>query len=654
MAKVAGIAISATIALGAFAPVASAVTVAELQAQINALMAQLSSLQGGASVGTTFTMDMTIGSTGAQVSALQQVLVSNGYLVMPSGVAMGYFGSLTKAAVMKWQAAHGVPATGFVGPLTRASLNGSAGATGTVPGTTIGGTVGVITTPGVEGSLTVIRAAAPAAGNKLYEGSSKVAVLGIELEAKTSDIKVERVKIDLDEVGGSNSDQDLYRKIAQRIYIMDGSTVLASMDLSTATVVEDGTDRFITLAGFGYVVPKNTKRVLTVALDARSNWDSAFDGDSWTLGIPSDGIRGVDGAGVNQYGPTTGFTNSFTSEGELADSATLTVSTNSGTVQDSVVIAASGSSENEKDGVELLKADFRAEKDAVTLTDLVVDLVKTGSGAASTTAAYLYDGSTLLDSTTVLNYSGNGIVFDNIDYVIPRDTTKTLTVKVDVRLANGTATIFTADIDTADVTSENSNGTSITESGSAQGESVTVRNVGLEYTLLSKNLTRTAAAGVAGATSTAQADFVVRIKAVGNAIEIGDSASTTFAFAGGFPSGAAGTSTIIYRGGVSALTDGVVYVSSSTAITIPSGLAASTGSNSWVLSEGSTVDIPVSYVFNGRSGNTGVLGSGAEIPVGLYAVGLERLNWSSSVTGRQSDNFMSGNSAWRTNTVTMP
>lgn len=642
MAKVAGFAISATIALGAFAPVASAVTVAELQAQINALMAQLSSLQGNTGTNTnyTFSQNLTVGSTGGDVVSLQQYLVGRGHLNMPTGVAYGYFGSLTKAAVAAWQMANGVaPAAGYWGPLSRAKANSmSTGATGTVPGTTVGGSVGVITTPGVEGSLTVTKAASPASGTKLYENSSKVAVMGIELEAKTSDIKVERIKLDLDEVGVVNSDQDLYRKIADKIYVMDGSTVLASMDLNTSTVVEDGSDRFITISGFSYVVPKDSKRVLTIALDANSNWDSAFDGDSWTLGVVSDSVRGVDGAGINQYGPTTGFTNSFTTQGELADSATLTVSTNSGTVQDSVVIAADGTSENEKDGVEVLKADFRAEKDAVTITDLVVDITATGSGTATATTAYLYDGSTLIDSASLAT-GGAGYLFDNIDFVVPKDSTKTLTVKVDIDSAVGTATVFTADIDTADVTSENSNGTSITESGSAQGESITVRNAGLEYTLLSKSVTRIAPAGYAGATSSAQADFVVRIKAVGSAVVIGDNGSTTFPFADNDTL----TSFFVYLGG-SVVTPAV---SSSTSMTVPSGLT-SESSNSWTLGEGNTVDIPLTYVMQSKTS------AGVDITAGAYAFGLERFNYRPVGGNNQSDTFMSGNSAWRTSTVVLP
>ncbi|MEK7562236.1 MAG: hypothetical protein AAB509_00955, partial [Patescibacteria group bacterium] len=66
---------------------ASAVTIAELQAQINALLAQLQLLQGqttpspspsgnvpAACAGVTFTRNLTTGSTGSDVKCLQAVL----------------------------------------------------------------------------------------------------------------------------------------------------------------------------------------------------------------------------------------------------------------------------------------------------------------------------------------------------------------------------------------------------------------------------------------------------------------------------------------------------------------------------------------------------------------------------------------------------
>lgn len=57
--------------------------------------------------------------TDGQVSVLQQFLNRTGYL---NGVS-GYFDSGTYGAVLNYQRTHGVPATGTVGPLTRASIN---------------------------------------------------------------------------------------------------------------------------------------------------------------------------------------------------------------------------------------------------------------------------------------------------------------------------------------------------------------------------------------------------------------------------------------------------------------------------------------------------------------------------------------------------
>jgi len=659
IAKIAGIAAGATLLFGSFVPMAGAVTIEELQAQINALMAQLATLQGSTVSTVTFTQNLTIGSRGTEVTALQQMLVAQGHLVMPAGVAMGYFGSLTKAAVAKWQTANGVsPTAGYWGPISRAKANTTSG--GTVGGTT-GGTTGTgITTPGVEGSITVSKNPNPSSGTKLYEGDSMRSVLGLKLEAKTSDILVQRVKIDLDHVTGTTvADQNLYNKIATKIYVMDGSTVLASADLSSSTVVKDGSDYFITIAGFSFLVPKNTTKVLTIALDGRSTWDSDYDTETWSLGVPVDGLRGIDGVSVNQYGPATAFSNNFTTEGDLAESATLTVSTASDTPQDADIVCTLSSTEDECDKLELLKMNLKAEKDDVLLTDVVVDVSKTGTGSATTSSAYLYDGTTLIGSATTMNFAGAAsATFTDIDYKILKDTTAKLSFQVDIQDTTVAQSTFTASSTAADFTAENMRGTGVTESGTATGESIGVRKVGPVFTLISKSITYSGAPGFSGATSSAKADFVVRMKAVGGDIEFGDSASTTYALAGSFPSVAVGTSTIIYRGGAavsgSATDAGNLYlVASSTSITVPSGVTAVAGSlNSWILAEGNTIDIPISYVFNGRYGSS--VGGTAEITVGAYAVGLERLNWLTLGSGRQTTTFMAGNSDWRTGTVTMP
>jgi peptidoglycan hydrolase-like protein with peptidoglycan-binding domain len=66
-------------------------------------------------------LDRTVGSQGPDVMELQKLLVSKGYLI---AVPTGYFGPMTMIALQKFQAASGiVPASGYLGPLTRAKLN---------------------------------------------------------------------------------------------------------------------------------------------------------------------------------------------------------------------------------------------------------------------------------------------------------------------------------------------------------------------------------------------------------------------------------------------------------------------------------------------------------------------------------------------------
>ena len=71
----------------------------------------------------TIASNLTLGSRGAEVESLQQILVSDGFLIMPAGVSYGYFGPLTRTAVARWQSANGVsPALGYFGPISRTVL----------------------------------------------------------------------------------------------------------------------------------------------------------------------------------------------------------------------------------------------------------------------------------------------------------------------------------------------------------------------------------------------------------------------------------------------------------------------------------------------------------------------------------------------------
>ena len=97
-----------------------------------ATRAALNSLASGGtttSTGTTqagdgyaFSNFLDLASTGTDVTELQKRLTALGIY---TGPVTGYFGALTAAAVKSFQTAHGIQAVGYVGPATRAALNGN-------------------------------------------------------------------------------------------------------------------------------------------------------------------------------------------------------------------------------------------------------------------------------------------------------------------------------------------------------------------------------------------------------------------------------------------------------------------------------------------------------------------------------------------------
>jgi hypothetical protein len=80
-----------------------------------------------------YTQDLSLGSKGDDVVALQQMLISGGYLKISEPTA--YFGSVTETALMAWQKANSINPSGYFGPLSQAKIAGltgiSAGAAGT-------------------------------------------------------------------------------------------------------------------------------------------------------------------------------------------------------------------------------------------------------------------------------------------------------------------------------------------------------------------------------------------------------------------------------------------------------------------------------------------------------------------------------------------
>lgn len=99
----------------------------------------------------TFSRNLAIGARGNDVLALQQFLITNGFLNIATPTT--YFGPATKTAVAKWQASVGIaPTTGTLGPLSRGKLNIAQQTTTVAPPTPTKTNTASVTTNPVVGS----------------------------------------------------------------------------------------------------------------------------------------------------------------------------------------------------------------------------------------------------------------------------------------------------------------------------------------------------------------------------------------------------------------------------------------------------------------------------------------------------------------------
>ncbi len=381
-----------------------------------------------------FNKNLSIGMRGADVTALQNALASAGYF---NQAATGYFGSVTKAAVMNYQRANSInPVSGFVGPLTRGVLNSTSVTTTTATTTTT--TTVPTTTAGAEG-FAEVRISPTPTNNTNITTTSNIPVYGIEFKAKQSDLSVERLNLRVI-VNSSSTANPVYENpstLINTITVMDGSTVLQTIPVNSSTFTRLSTSTgslyYVQLAGLGVRVPKDTAKVLTVAFSTNSI-DSNRLVDVTVYG--TQGIRVVDTRGISSYyGLDDVRSHTFKKPGL----STLTVRDDSTTLYATNYRINRNSNGAEK----VLSSTFAAKSETGTskLNSVTVSVLgatttpATGLGTLPTTL-YLYDGSTLLDARSVVKSTSTlgSVVFDLTSYNVNIDAevTKTFTIKADL------------------------------------------------------------------------------------------------------------------------------------------------------------------------------------------------------------------------------
>lgn len=486
-----------TMAFGlVLAPVqAKAATVAELEALIAQLTAQLAGLSGGSSSASyMFSADLTIGSTGADVTALQDFLISKGFLTMPAGVAKGYFGALTQSALAAFQAANGIsPAAGYFGPMTRAKVNGMMTTTG---GTGSTGSNGSGSLQGGAGDITV-SSRSSGTDDQILEGEEGIKVLGFEIEADGSDVEITSVRVELEHTGSGSTRLERY---VDSVDIMMGDEVVGSADASDFTKNSGVYTRNIPVDGA--VVRDGDTEKFYVAVNAQGNIDSDDLGEDWEGAIGSVRFEDATGAILTNNDSSglddAAFDETFSFEDlSTAGDVKLTVSEDEADINDAHTVAADDSSDT--NDVELLSFKVKAKGSDLDLIEIPFSLTSTGAGVTEIVndLRLMMDGDEVGTVTLSSGFASTTATHDTLtisdldedDVVIGEDDTVSFTLVADINDVDGGFTSgdsLAASTTASDWDAEDANGDNVTDlNGSASSDGTKFASAGIMVEVVS-------------------------------------------------------------------------------------------------------------------------------------------------------------------------
>ncbi len=415
---------------------AKAATATELQAQIDALMAQISALQGkttpaASSAACTFTKALTVGSQGADVKCLQDYLTPKYFT--NAGGSTGYFGSVTAAAVAAWQTANGVmPAAGYFGPVSQAKYAAMMAATPATPGTDDSDDTDDTTSGDLSGEASLDDVTIDSASDDTIDEGQEDAELGVAtLSFVDGDAKVTRLDVRL---GGADKAWDVYKEVA---LMVDGDEV-ARMDASSksdyiSTSGNAGTLRF---TGLDLVAQEDEDVEISIVATVEDSVDTL---GTYTVALNS--LRFVDATDVTSTDDITG---------ELGDTVNITIGNAGG--DDELIVK---SSSEDPDGTTLeLKDDAKSDwynvftfdldtKDStndIELTSVDVTLETTGTTSAATFNKLVDDYELVIDGVTIdklvdMNGVASGNYNDGQTVVLRFDVDGDVTINAGDRVA---------------------------------------------------------------------------------------------------------------------------------------------------------------------------------------------------------------------------
>lgn len=606
----------------AYAIPAKAATVAELEAQVAALMAQISSMSGSttSSASVTFSKDLTLGSSGADVTALQNWLIKGGYSIAAG--ATGYFGAQTQAALAKYQAAAGIsPAAGYFGPVTRAKVNAAGGSS--TGGSTGGSTSGGSDLEGGAGSVDEYTLISSINNEEVGEDEEDVDVLGLEVEAAdSSDIEIRALRLVFNE-GTAASDFEDY---AAEVSIMLDGEEFARVDADEFTDDNNWT-KTITLDS-GAVIMAGEIGEITVAITGASVIDSGDIDDTWTLDITS--VRFVDaqGATISEDPTITARTFSFASFASAVN-AELKIAEDDQDVNDARTIEVDAT--DNTDDVDVLSFTLEAEGDSdLDIKNWGVSVTVTGASNTDDVLSSLslwIDGEEVATADSVSSAGATEFYnFDDVDYTINAGDTAEVMVKADFlsiadALDEGDTISFALGEEQTDVAAtidvEDESGEQLVDgdiTGSVSSGSFELRSQGIMVTFVSAS--ESAAVDDGSDDDTGSFSVVFNVEAFGSTIYVSKTATATTATSVLDSTLTTGNLYLVEDSGTATVDDLADIVTFST-----SG-GASESTNNIILAEGEDSDVTLTVTQTNDSAEDD----------GLYRVLLKSVGWATTDT----------------------
>lgn len=486
------------------------------------------------------TMTLKYGMSGAEVMCLQSQLG-----VMPQS---GWFGPITKSAVMAFQSAHGLTADGVFGPISRAAWMAGGSSTAGLPAgctstsgfsTTTGmacnsgsslpagctSTAGYSPTTGMKcdssagastggaltggaGSISDVNVTSSGTETTVAEGAIEK-VYAFEVKADdNSDLAITSARVELDILGAGSTRLNHY---ADNVSIWMGSTKVGSLDADSFSRTNG--DHTGTISLKNAIVKKGEKEKFYVGFQANDSIDSGADIND-TIDVFVDSLRYNDATGaiLTESGFDLGLGNAATVDFEDStanDDIRLQTNTSN---PDAAAVQVD--TNDTSDATEILAFNLKVASDSsdmdVISLPVAITVTDPAGGIATTTIEkvisdiWLEVGSNTYDNSTpdgvvddaINNTSKTSVyTFDIDEKDLTIDAGNTATVKVFVKFGHqdtkfDEGTVVSAQVTAADIDAEDAGGDAVTVTGTtADGEDQTLLVSGAAVSYVSSSYT---------------------------------------------------------------------------------------------------------------------------------------------------------------------